>query len=114
MRKLPNGVSDYETLIKENRIYIDKTKYIEKMEELSDKTLMFLRPRKFGKTLYTNSSIDAITFFLNPFIVDSTSVVSIPEKLNLNIWYLFLFGVGFFPIYVFPNNVSNSFSFNLS
>ena len=55
MQKLSNGVANYEDLIKENRIYVDKTKYIEKMEQLSDKTLMFLRPRKFGKTLFTST-----------------------------------------------------------
>ena len=55
MRKLPNGISNYEEIIKENRIYVDKTMYIEKLENLSDKTLMFLRPRKFGKTLFTST-----------------------------------------------------------
>ena len=55
MQKLSNGVANYEDLIKENRIYVDKTNYIEKMEQLPDKTLMFLRPRKFGKTLFTSS-----------------------------------------------------------
>ena len=39
MRKLPNGISNYEKLIEENRIYVDKTMYIEKMENLSDSTL---------------------------------------------------------------------------
>ena len=55
MRKLPNGISNYETIVRENRIYVDKTKYIEKMENLADKTIMFLRPRKFGKTLFTST-----------------------------------------------------------
>ena len=55
MRKLPNGISNYEDIIEENRIYVDKTMYIEKMEDLSDKTIMFLRPRKFGKTLFTST-----------------------------------------------------------
>lgn len=54
MQKLSNGVSNYEDLIRENRVYIDKTMYIEKMESLPDKALMFLRPRKFGKTLFTS------------------------------------------------------------
>ena len=54
MQKLSNGVSNYEDLIKENRVYVDKTMYIEKMESLPDKALMFLRPRKFGKTLFTS------------------------------------------------------------
>ena len=55
MRKLPNGISNYGTIVRENRIYVDKTKYIEKMENLADKTIMFLRPRKFGKTLFTST-----------------------------------------------------------
>ena len=55
MRKLPNGISNYEKIIEENRIYVDKTMYIEKMEDLADSTLMFLRPRKFGKTLFTST-----------------------------------------------------------
>ena len=55
MRKLPNGISNYEDIVIENRIYVDKTMYIEKMENLADKTIMFLRPRKFGKTLFTST-----------------------------------------------------------
>ena len=55
MRKLPNGISNYEKLVEENRIYVDKTMYIEKMEDLADSTIMFLRPRKFGKTLFTST-----------------------------------------------------------
>ena len=55
MRQLPKGISNYEDIVRENRIYVDKTMYIEKMEDLSDKTIMFLRPRKFGKTLFTST-----------------------------------------------------------
>lgn len=55
MRKLPNGISNYEDIVAEDRIYVDKTMYIEKMEDLADKTIMFLRPRKFGKTLLTST-----------------------------------------------------------
>ena len=55
MKKLPNGISNYKELIENNRIYVDKTMYIEKLENLSDKRIMFLRPRKFGKTLFTST-----------------------------------------------------------
>ena len=55
MRQLPKGISNYEDIVRENRIYVDKTMYIEKLEKLSDKTIMFLRPRKFGKTLFTST-----------------------------------------------------------
>ena len=55
MRQLPKGISNYEDIVAENRAYVDKTMYIEKMEDLADKTIMFLRPRKFGKTLFTST-----------------------------------------------------------
>ena len=54
MRKLPNGISNYEELVEDEYYYVDKTKYIEKLENLTDKRIMFLRPRKFGKTLFTS------------------------------------------------------------
>ena len=54
MRKLPKGISNYEDIVNEDRVYVDKTMYIEKLENLEDKSIMFLRPRKFGKTLFTS------------------------------------------------------------
>ena len=54
MKKLPYGISNYEELVTDNYFYIDKTKYIEKLENLAEKRIMFLRPRKFGKTLFTS------------------------------------------------------------
>ena len=54
MKKLPYGISNYEELIEDNYYYVDKTMYIEKLESLSEKRIMFLRPRKFGKTLFTS------------------------------------------------------------
>ena len=55
MKQLPNGISNYEQLITNNYIYVDKTPYIEKLEKTSNRTIMFLRPRKFGKTLFTST-----------------------------------------------------------
>ena len=54
MKKLPYGISNYEEIVNDGYEYIDKTKYIEKLENLSEKRIMFLRPRKFGKTLFTS------------------------------------------------------------
>jgi len=54
MKKLPNGISNYEELVRDGYTYVDKTMYIEKLENLTDKRIMFLRPRKFGKTLFTS------------------------------------------------------------
>ena len=54
MKKLPYGISNYEELVEDNYYYVDKTPYIEKLENLAEKRIMFLRPRKFGKTLFTS------------------------------------------------------------
>ena len=55
MKKLPYGISDFERLIKNDYYYVDKTMYIEKLENLAEPYIMFLRPRKFGKTLFTST-----------------------------------------------------------
>ena len=55
MKKLPYGISNYQELIEDNYYYVDKTQYIEKLENLAEKRIMFLRPRKFGKTLFTST-----------------------------------------------------------
>ena len=54
MKRIPYGISDYENLIRKNCYYVDKTMYLEKLEDLDD-TLVFLRPRRFGKTLCDSS-----------------------------------------------------------
>ncbi len=54
MKKLPYGISNYEELIEDGYYYVDKTRYIEKLENLPEKRIIFLRPRKFGKTLFTS------------------------------------------------------------
>ncbi|MEA1955359.1 MAG: AAA family ATPase, partial [Campylobacterota bacterium] len=52
MKKIPYGQADYKS-IKENNYYlIDKTKFIEKLENLNERYLIFLRPRRFGKSLF--------------------------------------------------------------
>ena len=55
IKKLPYGISNYEELIEDNYYYVDKTRYIEMLENLAEKRIMFLRPRKFGKTLFTST-----------------------------------------------------------
>ena len=37
IKKLPYGISNYEELIEENYYYVDKTMYIKKLEDLSEK-----------------------------------------------------------------------------
>ena len=54
MKILPNRISGYEDLVEDGYYFVDKTNYIEKLEKLENKRIMFLCPRKFGKTLFTS------------------------------------------------------------
>lgn len=54
MKKLPYGISDYERIKEQDYYYVDKTRYIEKLENMAEPYIIFLRPRKFGKTLFTS------------------------------------------------------------
>ena len=55
IKKLPYGISNYQELVEDNYYYVDKTMYIEMLENIVDKRIIFLRPRKFGKTLFTST-----------------------------------------------------------
>jgi hypothetical protein len=47
------GMSNFESIILEKRYFIDKTAHIAKLERV--KYPIFLRPRRFGKTLFTET-----------------------------------------------------------
>ena len=50
VKQLPYGVADFETVMKDNLYYVDKTMYIPLLEE-QPRNLMFIRPRRFGQSL---------------------------------------------------------------
>ena len=52
IRLLPYGNSDFETIRRENKYYVDKTMFIPELEKYDYQ--MFLRPRRFGKSLMLN------------------------------------------------------------
>ncbi len=54
VKRLPYGISNYRTLVEDNYIYVDKTGYIEKLEYYHSPFLFFLRPRRFGKSLFVS------------------------------------------------------------
>ncbi|MDY6172260.1 MAG: AAA family ATPase [Fusobacterium necrophorum] len=47
----PNGISDFKLLREEKYYYVDKTELIEELQREIGKTILFTRPRRFGKTL---------------------------------------------------------------
>ncbi|MDR2410938.1 MAG: ATP-binding protein [Bacteroidales bacterium] len=51
-KRIPYGNTNFESIRTENYVYIDKTRYIELLEREDNKNLFFIRPRKFGKSLF--------------------------------------------------------------
>ena len=51
-KQLPCGEQNFASIRTENYAYVDKTRYIEKLEKESNKRQFFIRPRKFGKSLF--------------------------------------------------------------
>ena len=56
MKKIIYGESNFKKVkINNDYLYIDKTDYIEKLENTSESFLIFLRPRRFGKSLFLST-----------------------------------------------------------
>ncbi|ADD01939.1 AAA-ATPase-like protein [Thermoanaerobacter italicus Ab9] len=55
MKKIPYGMSNFRAMREEGYLYVDKTMYIEKIENLNSKYLFFIRPRRFGKSLFLST-----------------------------------------------------------
>ena len=52
MKKIPYGISSFDKIKSENYYFVDKTKHIELIENMGSPYLFFLRPRRFGKSLF--------------------------------------------------------------
>ena len=52
VKRIPYGLTDFVRIRTEDWYFVDKTKYIEILENYPDNYVMFLRPRRFGKTLF--------------------------------------------------------------
>ncbi|MEE3423425.1 MAG: AAA family ATPase [Succinimonas sp.] len=53
MKLIPESFSNFKKIIRGNYIYIDKTAFIDKYERTGSMVSLFLRPRRFGKTMFT-------------------------------------------------------------
>ena len=51
VKQIPYGVADFESVIDRGLYYVDKTMYLAELEKQPD-TLIFIRPRRFGKSLF--------------------------------------------------------------
>ena len=55
MRQIPYGQMNFETIRNEDYIYVDKTKFIEKLESSPNlRNTFYLRPGRFGKSLFVS------------------------------------------------------------
>ena len=53
IKRIPYGVSDFKQLRRDNLYYVDKTMFIPRLEWAGN-FLFFIRPRRFGKSLFLN------------------------------------------------------------
>jgi hypothetical protein len=51
MLKIPYGKSDFRTIIEQGYFYQDRTSYVQTLEDWDSTYLLYLRPRRFGKSL---------------------------------------------------------------
>ncbi len=51
MIQFPYGIADFRRIRREGRVYVDRTAHVRDLEDLGD-VLVFLRPRRFGKSLW--------------------------------------------------------------
>ena len=51
VKRIPYGVSDFVKVMEQNQYYVDKTMYIPMLED-EPNYLFFIRPRRFGKSLF--------------------------------------------------------------
>ncbi|MCH3965024.1 MAG: ATP-binding protein [Clostridium sp.] len=51
MKRIPYGISNFEVLREKNYLYVDKTSYIDVLEQYAPYQF-FIRPRRFGKSLF--------------------------------------------------------------
>ena len=65
MKKIPYGMSNFRNLREEEYLYIDKTHFIEILEE-NYRFLSFLRPRRFGKSLL----ISTLPYYYDEYYAD--------------------------------------------
>lgn len=49
--KLPVGIEDFKKIRRQGFYYIDKTRLIEQLFDRWGKVNLFIRPRRFGKTV---------------------------------------------------------------
>jgi len=92
MKRIPYGVSNYKKIIVDDSLYIDKTHFIKLLENKYN-FLSFLRPRRFGKSLF----ISTLQYYYDEYYADiwenlfkDTYIGKNPTKLKSSYRILFM------------------------
>ena len=51
IKRIPYGISSFTEVVEQNQYYVDKTMYLPMLED-QPHYLIFIRPRRFGKSLF--------------------------------------------------------------
>ena len=117
MKKIIYGNSNFRKVkINNDYLYIDKTDYIKKLEKLNDDFVIFLRPRRFGKSLflstlqyyYDENSADEFEAIFN-----DTYIGANPTPLKSSFRILFFEFSGIEVEHRTPQQIKESFKVNL-
>ncbi len=80
LKTIPYGISDYGRIVEKSCYYVDKTGYLSILEESGD-YLFFIRPRRFGKSLFLSMlAIYYDVFYKDRFeeLFQGTAIYSAP------------------------------------
>ena len=71
IKKLPTSQSSLKRIIDKNLVFVDKTKSIETYENSKQAVSMFLRPRRFGKTMF----IEMLKYYYDEALKDESAKI---------------------------------------
>ena len=74
LKLIPSAQTVLPSIIDEGYVFIDKTRFIRIYEESGLKTALFLRPRRFGKTMFT----EILKYYYDAALEEQGNRISLP------------------------------------
>ena len=65
VKRIPYGVSNFVEVVEQNQYYVDKTMYLPLLEK-QPSNLFFIRPRRFGKSIFLSKGLSKYSFLISP------------------------------------------------
>ena len=82
MKTILKGVDDFKTIITSDGLFIDKSLFIKEIIKIGDQTMLFPRPRRFGKSLnlsmlkyFFDNTMDSKELFTGLNIMNESEVI---------------------------------------